>query len=144
MFAISMQPLIAYLDHGLAVGTITGLPVASDLKLAHRLLADDAGICIPATEIAFQQIREAIRKYESASGAKLNLEKSIIVRVALPTIPSWITAIGCHITQPHEIVKYRGTPFGTQLTTQAIQIFCLNRLAAKIVKLKTQKFSFTN
>jgi hypothetical protein len=144
LFALSTQPLLAYIEAGLKSGSIPGIPISNTLNVAHRLFADDMGIMIPATEEAFNSIRQALSEYEQASGAKLNIQKTIIVPIALQTIPRWITQIGCKVADAREITKYLGAPFGTRLSTQAVQTFCLDRLANKIVKLKLQSLSFTS
>jgi hypothetical protein len=79
LFAIATHPLLAYLDKGLKTGLIDGVPISEELTVAHRFFADDVGIFIPATEIAFQKVRDAIETYKIASGAKLNLQKTIVV-----------------------------------------------------------------
>jgi hypothetical protein len=65
--------------------------------------------------------------YENAFGAKLNLQKSIIVPIALNTNPNWIHSTICIIAEPNKIIKYLGAPFATKLTQGGIQWFCLGK-----------------
>lgn len=71
----------------LAIGEIEGVNISEDLTICHRLFADDAGIFIPADEQSFKKLQDALKIYELASGAKLNLAKSVIVPLAMPSIP---------------------------------------------------------
>jgi hypothetical protein len=142
LFAISTQPLISFIDHQISSGTLQAVQVTKDLTIYHMLFADDVGIFIPAAESAFSELQNCLTYYEEASGAKLNLQKSIITPIAMDAIPQWIKSTGCSITKDGEIHKYLGAPFGTNLASAAIQNFCLDKLAKRITALKPRCISF--
>jgi hypothetical protein len=116
LFAIYTQPLLAQLDKALTETTDLGVEIQGKRQICHCFFADDVGIFILAEEIAFQKLTELISMYENASGAKLNLQKSIIVPIAMTTNPNWIHSTGCIIAEPNKIIKYLGAPFAKRLT----------------------------
>jgi hypothetical protein len=142
LFAISMQPLITYIDHQIAINKLPTIKVSPNLVVCHMLFAYNIGIFIPASEISFIELRNCIAQYKAASGAKLNLQKSIKIPIAMETIPRWITETGSSIAQEGQIYKYLGAPFGLNLMTSAVQNFCLDKLAKRITALKPHNISF--
>jgi hypothetical protein len=56
--------------------------------------------------------------------------------------PEWIINTRCEIAREGKIHKYLGAPFGVNLTTVAVQNFCLNKLAKRITTLKPKYISF--
>jgi hypothetical protein len=71
LFAISTQPLLARLDTALQQDTELGIKITDSLTVCHRLFADDVGVFLPATETAWDELRQHISLYEKASGARL-------------------------------------------------------------------------
>jgi hypothetical protein len=110
--------------------------------VCHMLFADDVRIFIPTSETAFSELKNCIGLYETTSGSKLNLQKSVITSIALDTIPSWIRSTGCCILKEGETQKYLGAPFGNNLSSAAVQNFCLDKLAKRIATLKPRNISF--
>jgi hypothetical protein len=117
LFAISTQPLIAYIDHQIANKTVPTIQIGPDLTICHMLFADLVGIFIHATEKAFAELRNCLSLYEAALGAKLNLQKSVVIPIAVETLPAWASKTGFSIAQAGEVHKYLGAPFGTNLST---------------------------
>jgi hypothetical protein len=107
------------------------------------LFANSIEFFIPATKSAFNSLKLCITHYDKALGAKLNLQKSIRTSIAMTDALEWITNTGCEIAKEGEIYKYLGAPFGVNLTTIAVQNFCLNKLAKRIIMLKPKCISFT-
>jgi hypothetical protein len=97
LFALSTQPLITYMDHQISTNQLPAIEINNKLTVCQMLFADDVGIFIPATEIAFTALLKCLTTYEAASRAKLNLQKSIITPIALCPIPNWLTNTGCAI-----------------------------------------------
>jgi hypothetical protein len=133
LFAIATQPLISYIDAIIEDKTFPAVQINPELSVCHMFFANDVGIFLPATSEAFKALQDCLDIYQKASGAKLNLQKSIIIPMTLETIPPWLAATGCTISQSEVVYRYLGAPFGVQLTFMAIQEFCLERL--------TQRFS---
>jgi hypothetical protein len=76
------------MDHQITTKKLPAIKITSNLTICQMLFADDVGIFIPATEQAFEALRNNISLYESASGAKLNLQKSVITPIALSSFPT--------------------------------------------------------
>lgn len=132
-----------YLQYKLSRGEIDGVKISEELTICHRLFADDVGIFIPADEHSFVKLQEALSLYEKASGAKLNLAKLVIVPIALITIPQWLRDTGCSISQPGEVQKYLGAPFGQQLRPTNMYNFCLDRISKRISGWANRLLTFT-
>lgn len=115
-----------YLEHLLSSGAMEGVRILDELTICHRLFANDVGIFIPAKEISFRKLQDALKIYELASGAMLNLEKSVIVPLTLHIIPQWLQDTGYTISNPREILLYLGAPFGNQIRAIDMYNFCLD------------------
>jgi hypothetical protein len=131
------------MDHQIETKQLPAIQISPGLSICHMLFADDVGIFIPATEPAFNSLRICIAHYEEASGAKLNIQKSIITPIAIEGIPDWIHNTGCAVANDGEIHKYLGAPFGVNLSTAAVQNFCLDKLAKRITTLRPKSISYT-
>jgi hypothetical protein len=88
IYAVSTQPLMDLFDTKIAAGRLWGLQILANFHICYRFFADDLGIFIPASEQAFQAIQGALQQYELATGAKLNLHKSVVVPMATQVIPT--------------------------------------------------------
>jgi hypothetical protein len=83
LFAIATQPLITYLDAKILDKELPAIHINDQLSTCHMFFADDVGIFIPATQHAFNLLKSYLDLYEKASGAKLNLQKSIIIPLSM-------------------------------------------------------------
>jgi hypothetical protein len=108
-----------------------------------HVFADDVGLFIPASPAAFQTLWRCLEIYELASGAKLNLQKSVAIPIAAEPTPDWLQATGCIIAEPGVVYKYLGAPFGLKLTPLIIQNFCLDKLTKKLAQLSSLHLSYT-
>lgn len=132
LFALITQPLMEYLQFKLTIGELDGIRINDNLTICHRLFANDVRVFIPTKERNFTKLQEALNLYELASGAKLNLAKSVIIPLALPKIPQWLHNTSCSINKPREIHKYLGVPFGYQLKKIEMYNFCLDQISKRI------------
>jgi hypothetical protein len=105
--------------------------------------ADDVGLFLPASPSAFQTLRRCLELYELASGAKLNLQKSVAIPIAAEPTPDWLQDTGCIVAKPGVVYKYLGAPFGLKLTPQIIQDFCLDKVTKKLAQLSSLHLSYT-
>lgn len=110
LFTLATQPLIDHLQNFLATNRLQALKISETLTISYRLFADNLGIFILVTELALNQVKEALATYELASGSKLNLQKTMIIPFNLPTILAWIRQSGCSISSPTTLHKYLGAP----------------------------------
>jgi hypothetical protein len=77
-------------------------------------------------------VKNILEKYEWATGAKLNLHKSVVIPMAPPDTPTWLSSAGCIISHPGVVQKYLGAPFGWGLTTGQLHVFCMEKLAKQL------------
>lgn len=59
LFALTMQPLMEYLQHKLSTGKIEGTKIDEELTIYHRF-ANDVGIFITMDEQSFVKLQEAL------------------------------------------------------------------------------------
>lgn len=104
LFSLITQPLMDYLQQKLTIGEIDRVKVLEDLTIFHQCFVDDVGIFIPIDEQSFIKMQEALSIYEWASRAKLNLEKSVIVPLAMMSIPQWLVDTRCTINNLGEVL----------------------------------------
>lgn len=83
----TVYKLIAKLYEERRNGRMMGLKLSRSLLICEQMLADDLGIFIRAQEESFAEVESCISLYEQASGAKLNLWKSMVIPLGLRNIP---------------------------------------------------------
>jgi hypothetical protein len=132
LFAVATQPLMDHLDAELAARCFQGVRITDTLTISYRLFADDGGMFIPPIEGAFLATHRCLEVYESASGAKLNLQKSVIIPFCLPSIPAWLIATQCHISIAGEIHKYLGAPWGFEIADTDLHNFYVAKISDRL------------
>lgn len=90
LFALTTQPLLAFLHEECLQGRMMGIHVFDSLSIYERLFIDDMGFLIPATSECFKQVEDCISLYKLAFGEKLNIQKSTIIPIGLQSIPQWL------------------------------------------------------
>ncbi|KAL3695038.1 hypothetical protein R1sor_008689 [Riccia sorocarpa] len=108
LFVLSTQPLVRMFREAERKGDLEGLNIPRGRPLLHRLFADDSGVTIWATESNFNNLTKIIEKFESFSGAQLNLAKSVVIPMALERLPPWLLTTGCSILGEGEEITYLG------------------------------------
>lgn len=83
-----------YVSHKLDTWELESIKVNDSSTISICFFANDLGIFISANERNFLKIREILYLYEDAAGAKMNLLKTVIIPLALPMIPQWVTDSG--------------------------------------------------
>jgi hypothetical protein len=142
VYAFATQPLMDTFEAELENGTMWGLKISNTTQLSYRFFANDLGIFIPATEQAFQAVQSLLSQYELATGAKLNMHKSVVIPMALLDTPLWLSSSGCIISSPGVVQKYLGAPFGWGLTPGQLHVFCMEKLAKRISTWATKLLTF--
>lgn len=91
-------------------GSLKGIPIGdSREQLPFQLFANDTSLFLDSTEDNFKVALDVIVVYERISGARLNLENSIILQLDKEVELAWFSGLGCRITQQDEILVYLGT-----------------------------------
>lgn len=142
LFAICTQPLLAYIQEERSQGRIMGLQLSLTLQVRERLFADDVSIFIPVLEASFLEVKNCVRLYEQAFGAKLNLHKSSVLPISLTAIPQWLHDKGCTIFNIGEISRYLGAPIGSSVLNHQLIDYCLSNVGKRISLWKDKHLSF--
>ncbi|KAL3682038.1 hypothetical protein R1sor_000060 [Riccia sorocarpa] len=132
MFALSTQPLMCLLKEQQEQGNLGGLKLSDDRTALYNLYADDSGVLIRASPENLRVLQETVGKYERISGARLNLDKSIIIPIAMTDDPNWLGQTGCYIAHEGEVIKYLGYPIGWKLTDTHRRNFLLGKMEKKL------------
>ncbi|KAL3676886.1 hypothetical protein R1sor_026834 [Riccia sorocarpa] len=79
-----------------------------DLQILNKnqLFADDTSIFIQADQEVFNQTLHTLRRFEIASGAKLNLSKTTVIPVGDEQATDWLTQSGCTIATLTDKFRY--------------------------------------
>ncbi|KAL3685236.1 hypothetical protein R1sor_003258 [Riccia sorocarpa] len=119
LYALCSQPLMELLQIAIREGRISGVRIDHENSLVHQLFADDTGVFLAAQEGNFEQLKGILSLYESASGAKVNLTKSIIMPVGTGVVPEWVHTEGCQVVGAGQTFKYLGILSGVAVTVGA-------------------------
>ena len=96
---------------------VKGLCLPDNSFITNHMFADDTLLLLEGNTDNMDKAIAVINKFGAASGAKLNLHKSIGVWIShTPRAWSWGKKAGFKWLQPGEVTKYLGYPFGTQLS----------------------------
>ncbi|KAL3686920.1 hypothetical protein R1sor_013229 [Riccia sorocarpa] len=86
LFTLTTQVLMDTIQAGINDKTIKGLQIDQDHQLVHRLFANDTGLFLQMDERVFLEAKARINLFEKASGALLNLHKSVIIPIGGRTL----------------------------------------------------------
>ncbi|KAL3688940.1 hypothetical protein R1sor_015249 [Riccia sorocarpa] len=86
LFVLCNQPMIQALRKEESSGNLQGLQLPGHQSILHELFADDTSLFIRAQARNFLHARKVIKKFEVASGASLNMQKSMVMALGLHAI----------------------------------------------------------
>ncbi|KAL3694615.1 hypothetical protein R1sor_008266 [Riccia sorocarpa] len=132
LFAISTQVLMDQLNDARARGLIRGIHISQDKSLLHQLFADDTGICLQLDEQNFLHNRNVLARFEIASGAKLNLHKTMAIPLFDGPSPHWLASSGCCVAQREDRFRYLGVLEGLDVMDEEIATNIKTRYDARI------------
>ncbi|KAL3698376.1 hypothetical protein R1sor_012452 [Riccia sorocarpa] len=115
-----------------AQGNIQGVNIGDGNSLLHQLFADDTGICITAEEAQFVRLKEVIRDFEIASGASLNLQKSIVMQMRPDPSQTWMQESGCEVAGPGTKFVYLGVSTSSPVDEKVIADEIVQKLMRKL------------
>ncbi|KAL3679560.1 hypothetical protein R1sor_022516 [Riccia sorocarpa] len=132
LFAMTTQPLMLALREEERLGHIQGLNIVGGKTLLHQLFADDTGICITAVENQFERLKEVIKEFECASGAALNLQKSIVMQLRPRITPTWLEQSGCEIAESGKSFLYLGVTTSSPINEKEIASEIVQKMMRKL------------
>lgn len=98
---------------------VKGLKLPDNSTITNQMFADDTLLLLEGTPDNMDRAINVINRFGSASGAKLNLHKSVGLWVAhTPRSWAWGEAEGLKWLQPGEVTRYLGYPFGLNIAQQ--------------------------
>lgn len=78
-------------------GKLVGLKISRDENLLFQLFANDTALFVQNNQREFEQAMSAIRMFEKASSASLNIDKSVIIPMTNLIPQEWCMRTGCRI-----------------------------------------------
>ena len=98
---------------------VKGLKLPDSSTITNQMFADDTLLLLDGTTENMDRAIDVINRFGAASGAKLNLHKSVGLWIAhAPRTWTWGEEAGLKWLQPGEVTRYLGYPFGIQITQQ--------------------------
>ncbi|KAL3685574.1 hypothetical protein R1sor_003596 [Riccia sorocarpa] len=89
-------------------------------------------ICITAEEGQFERLKAVIKEFENASGACLNLQKSIVMQLKPRDQPDCMGNTGCEIAGPGRSFKYLGVATSSPVDEKTITEEIVQKLMKKL------------
>ncbi|KAL3692767.1 hypothetical protein R1sor_006418 [Riccia sorocarpa] len=142
LFALTTEPLMRLLQEANDRGQIKGVMLPNGKQMIQSLFADDTGLYLQADERNFRRVKRLIEIYEQIAGAKLNVEKSLLIPMGMEVLPRWLFLTGCKIAARDEVFTYLGTPVGLALTEEQKANFVVDRVAKRIFHWSTRLLSW--
>ncbi|KAL3699503.1 hypothetical protein R1sor_017525 [Riccia sorocarpa] len=134
LFALCTQPFMSMLKQSEEQGRISGLQIEPGRSLLYQLFADDTGVFIGEQQENFIELQRILTKYESASRAKINLCKSLVMPLGGLTVPDWVRRLGCEIAEGDHSFKYLGVLTRVSLNDAVNIQEALRRLNRRILE----------
>ncbi|KAL3683766.1 hypothetical protein R1sor_001788 [Riccia sorocarpa] len=132
LYAICTQPFMAQIRRAEEEGKLRGLFIEPGKVLTHQLFADDTGVCIQAQESEFQELIGILEKYELASGAKINLAKSLVMPMGRQAAPEWVKTKGCVVVEAGNSFRYLGIIAGVNLPEDTESLEVCSRMRRRL------------
>ncbi|KAL3683806.1 hypothetical protein R1sor_001828 [Riccia sorocarpa] len=129
---VTTQSLMRALREEERMGNLQGLNIGGEHSLLHQLFADDTEICITAEERQFEKLKEVIKEFENASGASLNLQKSIVMQLKPQQHQEWMEQTGCELAGLGSSFKYLGVATSSPVDENALTDEIVKKLMQKL------------
>jgi exonuclease III len=140
LFLLTVDVLGQMLQH--PGNDVKGLRLPDDSTITNQMFADDTLLLLDGTPDNLNKAIEVIKRFGAASGAKLNLHKSIGVWVShTPRTWNWGEDEGLKWLMPGEVTKYLGYPFGINITQQEKDNKMLNQVRKHLHRWACNKLS---
>jgi hypothetical protein len=98
---------------------VKGLILPNNNTITNQIFADDTLLLLEGTPTNMDRALEVINRFRAASGAKLNLHKSVGIWVSQEERNwHWGEEAGLKWLPPGEVTRYLGYPFGLHISQQ--------------------------
>ncbi|KAL3690567.1 hypothetical protein R1sor_016876 [Riccia sorocarpa] len=103
------------LRHEKERGSLKGLRLSGLKTVLHELFTDDTSLFIRAQARNFQVAIGVIELFEKASGASLNVQKSMVMALGNRRQNNWLRDVGCDVASSGRRFKFLGVLSGMNL-----------------------------
>lgn len=128
LFAIAMQPFLAFPNYWIEKCLLLGTSICNSLTISCHFFGDNLGQFIPLTTSGYSGVVEAINTYTRALGSELNIAKSVIIPFTSQPLPEWVSNFGYKILQPKDVHRYLGGPFGNDISLVQLDNFAIDKV----------------
>ncbi|KAL3690721.1 hypothetical protein R1sor_004372 [Riccia sorocarpa] len=123
---------------------LQGLQLPGAKSILQELFADDTSIFIRAAARDFQRARMAVEKFEQASGALLNVQKSLVMALGPDSHYPWLEDSGCEVASPQRRFKYLGVWSGRGIAEREITEKIVEAIDGRLRCWINRNLSFTS
>lgn len=121
---------------------VKGLRLLDNTTITNQMFADDTKLFLDGTRENLDSALNVIHRFEAASGAKLNLHKSIGLWLAQTDRPwQWGEEAGLKWLIPGEMTRYLGYPFGLNIAQKDKDSKMLNQIRKHLLRWSSSKLS---
>ncbi|KAL3681561.1 hypothetical protein R1sor_024517 [Riccia sorocarpa] len=132
LFSLSSQPLMRAFQLEEEQGSLKGLRLPGLKAITHELFADDTSLFISASTRDFTKAKRVIERFELASGAALNMQKSLVMALERNDTPQWVSSTGCEIADRRTRFKFLGVWSGGGVTAKEVTEVMLTSIEKKL------------
>lgn len=121
---------------------VQGLQLPDNTTITNQMFADDTLLLLNGTRDNLDRALSVINRFSAASGAKLNLHKSVGLWLA-PGIREWQWGeeAGLKWLEKGEVTRYLGYPFGIDIPQREKDAKMLSQIRKHILSWSTNKLS---
>ncbi|KAL3699343.1 hypothetical protein R1sor_017365 [Riccia sorocarpa] len=98
------------------LGHLTGLQLPGLKSILYELFVDDTSLFIRANARDFRQARKVIDIFEKASGAQLDVQKSLVMALGRARHSNWLNESGCEVADHRRRFRFLGVWSGRDIT----------------------------
>ena len=143
LFLLTVDVLGQMLQH--PTHSVKGLLLPDNTYITNQMFADDTLLFLDGTPDTLDKALNVITKFGAASGAKLNLHKSVGLWLAHRERPwSWGEESGLKWLQTGEVTRYLGYPFGWQIPQKEKDGKMLSQIRKHLLKWSAHPLSLAS
>ncbi|KAL3698443.1 hypothetical protein R1sor_012519 [Riccia sorocarpa] len=132
LFTLTTQVMMDMIQQQVNNGAVRGLQITTSKELVYQLYADDTGLFLQMEQNTFNSTMQTLKVFEQASGARLNLNKSLIIPLGDEQVPRWLLDTQCKVVNPSERIRYLGLLAGSDILETEICEDIKNRYYKKL------------
>ena len=140
LFLLTVDVLGQMLQH--AQCGVQGLRLPDNTTITNQMFADDTLLFLDGQRDNLDRALDVITRFGAASGAKLNLHKSVGIWVAhTERTWQWGEEAGLKWLPPGEVTRYLGYPFGLNISQREKDTKMLNQIRKHLARWSDKKLS---